>query len=170
MECDPLAALLNEVGRGVTDVVRILEPARIQVIDTASGTLKASMKRRGFVFPAGICLPRAEAVAIDIRPHSINNRINPKSRAKVSIALLGSPVFDVADVDAATLVFGPNRTGPVDEIYLDDVNDDGWTDLVSRYRIQDTGVRSSDTEECLAGTLFGGTRIEACDSIMTAPR
>ena len=38
---------------------KIVERARVQVFDTASGTLKASMKRRGFVFPAGICLPRS---------------------------------------------------------------------------------------------------------------
>ena len=150
--------------------VRIVEPARVQVIDAASGTLKASMKRRGFVFPAGICLPRLEAVAIDVRPGSKRNLIDPKSRRMVSVALLGSDVLDVADVDATTLGFGPNHTGPADEVYFDDVNDDGLTDLVSRYRIQDTGIQSSDTEACVVATLSAGTEIEACDSITTVPR
>jgi DNA-binding beta-propeller fold protein YncE len=150
--------------------VKIIEPARVQVFDAANGTLKASMKRRGFVFPAGICLPRREAVAIDIRPGSKRNRIDPKSRGMVSVALLGSDALDVADVDAATLGFGPSHTRPADEVYFDDVNDDGLTDLVSRYRIQDTGIQSSDTEACVAATLFGGTEIEACDSITTVGR
>jgi hypothetical protein len=50
---------LSDVSAGLKKPPRIIERARVQVFDTASGTLKTSMKRRGLVFPAGICLPRS---------------------------------------------------------------------------------------------------------------
>ena len=59
----------------------------------------------------------------------------------------------------STLEFGPDRAAPVHEGHFEDVNDDGFTDLVTHYRQKDTGIASGDSEASLTGMLLDGTPI-----------
>ena len=106
-------------------------------------------------------------VEIDIKPGSDPNSVNPKSMGLVPVAILGSDTFDVSDVDVTTLAFGPDGATPVHNGHLEDVNDDGFTDLVTHYKQKETGILKDDTEACLTGETTGGTPIEGCDSIKT---
>ncbi len=114
-----------------------------------------------------------QPVDIDIKPASDPNSINPKSGGTVPVAILGSNTFDVTDVDVTTLAFGTSGatskhdlTDPVVyALHLEDVNSDGFTDLVSHYKQKDTGLASGDTEACITGATTGGTAIEGCDSV-----
>ena len=47
------------------------------------------------------------------------------------------------------------------------MNGDGFTDLVSHYRTQGTGIAKGDTEACVAGETTGGVAIFGCDAIKT---
>lgn len=107
---------------------------------------------------------------IDIKPGSASNRINPASRGVIRVAILGSDDFDVSEVDASTLAFGPAGATalPRREGYPQDVDEDGFPDLVSYYRTQDTGVAVGDTEACVTGETLGGMPFEGCDRIRTA--
>jgi len=110
-------------------------------------------------------------VLIDIKPGSDPNSINPESRGVIPVAILGSNTFDAADVDVSTLVFGPGLAVPLHQnaLHLEDVNNDGFTDLVTHYRTQETGIISVTTEACLLGQTNGGEIIGGCDAIITNP-
>ncbi len=117
----------------------------------------------------------AQEIGIDIKPGSDHNPINPNSKGVIPVAILGSASFDVTTVDVTTLAFGPDGATPAHDLtdplvyadHLQDVNSDGFTDLVSHYRTQDTGIAKGDTEACLTGETAGGVAILGCDAIKT---
>jgi len=91
----------------------------------------------------------------------------------VPMAVLGSDEFDVMTIDVTTLRFGRDLALPAHDLtrfstYLDhlqDVNDDGFMDLVSHYAIRDIGFIRGDTEACLVGETLSGIPIHGCDSV-----
>jgi len=114
--------------------------------------------------------------AIDIKPGSYPNSINlKKKKGVIPVAILGSSTFDVTTVDVTTLSFGPGGASPAHDLthpdvyadHLQDVNGDGYIDLVSHYISSESGITSGDTSACLSGEYGGGLSFTGCDSVRT---
>jgi hypothetical protein len=116
-------------------------------------------------------------VAVDIKPGSFPNSINPRSRGKIPVAILSALDFDATtEVDRDSLTFG--RTGDEDSLHrrgrnqvpncgTEDVNDDGRDDLVCRFKTRDTGIACGDTSASLKGETVDGQMIKGSDSVKT---
>ncbi len=108
---------------------------------------------------------------VEIVPESIN----PRSHGVIPVALLGSEYLGMDEVDVSTLRFGPDEASPAHDLtdewtyneHLEDVNLDGFMDLMTHFRTQDTGIACSDTEATLTGSLLDGVPFEGTDSLVT---
>jgi len=84
----------------------------------------------------------------------------------VPVAILGSDTFDVLDVDYANVEFGTGGAIPI-HMGLEDVNDDGFIDLVLLYIQKETGIAKGDVEACLSGDTLEDQPFIGCDTVKT---
>jgi hypothetical protein len=110
-------------------------------------------------------------VEIDIS----SRNINPYGRGVVPVAIFGSEEFDVAELDVTTLRFGPDEVPCAHDLtdlfdyneHLEDVNLDGFMDLMLHFETQDTGIVCGDTEATLSGQTLGDQFFEGTDTFET---
>src|SRR5262245_11114123 len=110
---------------------------QIAMVDIATGNV--DVFRNGLIAPVGLSFqrtyqPLVRRVTVDLKPGSVDNPVNPKSRGVVPVAILGSTDFDVSSIDPATVRFGVSgvEAAPVHS-HLEDVNGDGLSDLVFHF-------------------------------------
>jgi hypothetical protein len=129
-------------------------------------------------------------VRVDAMPGRYPNLVKLPNRGLIRVAVLGQRGFDVRQVDASTLAFGPAGAEPEDcdcsgrghghdrhgrrgRHHHDrcgallDVNHDGRLDLVAEFRIDESGIALGDTRACLRGSMRDGHSFEGCDAIVT---
>jgi hypothetical protein len=108
-------------------------------------------------------------VNIDIKPGSDPNSINLNSKGKIPVAVLSSDIFDAATIDPATVslagapVIIKRNGSPMAS--LEDVNIDGYLDLVLHYDMTSLLLEHSDTEADLEGLTYDGRKVKGTDSI-----
>ena len=112
------------------------------------------------------------AIDIDIKPGSDPNSINPRSKGVIAVAVLTTEDFDATQIDAATVLFGPDEASPShakkDPLgHFEDVDDDGDIDVVFHFKTQKTGIACGDTTATLTGETLGGQPLEGTDSVRT---
>jgi len=131
--------------------------------------------------------PVPEPVAVDIKPGSCPNPLSVKSKGVLPVAILGTPDFDVSDIDVSTVLLegvAPIRdsledvatpfNGVSHATCLDCTNagPDGFKDLVLHFDTQQivAAVGPVSDGECLplqlTGELSDGTPFEGMDYIV----
>jgi hypothetical protein len=109
-------------------------------------------------------------IEIDIKPGSDANPINLKSKGVIPVAILMTEDFDALTVDAESVRFGPEEADKRHKrAHVEDVDGDGYLDLLFHFRTQETGIAPGDTEACLIGQTYDGVPIMGCDSVRTVP-
>jgi hypothetical protein len=119
----------------------------------------------------GVTVPLLQ-INIDIKPGSGDVApINPKSRGKVPVALLGANDFSVDEVDLTSLTFGHGGNEPsLSKCGTpSDVNGDLFPDLVCHFENQDAKWAPTDEEAILRGKLVSGTKFEGRGWLKVVP-
>ena len=95
--------------------------------------------------------------------------INPDNADDlVPVAILGSPAFDAATVNAASVSFGPGAALDTDGLAaIADSNADGLDDAGLEFLMSDTGITCDDVSAPLAGETLAGEPLVANATITT---
>jgi hypothetical protein len=122
--------------------------------------------------PPGSSARCPNLMTIDIKPGSYPNSVNCRNEnANIAVAILGAPDFDVSMVDWTTAVFEGATEWHVDKQtgiprrHLEDVDMDGYMDLVFHFHLVDTVLDCDSTEGTLTVLLYDGTELMGTDSI-----
>ena len=113
------------------------------------------------------------AVSIDIKPgvDNLTNPINLKSKGVVPVAVFSTAVegvltFDATTIDPASVIFA--GASPV-KWASEDVNLDGWLDMVFFFNTQSLALGSDSTSATLTANTTDGNDITETDSVKIVP-
>jgi hypothetical protein len=143
---------------------------------TADATQTLSLNFSDDTFISAIGAPDTGEidVDIDVKPGSDPNCFNLNGRGVIPVAVLGSDSFDVANIDQNALSFGGldvrfrGKKGPL--CSFEDVNLDGFHDLVCHFEDDPDSWEGGEDEATLTGVLMDGTQIKGTDAICLVPR
>ncbi len=113
-------------------------------------------------------------VEIDIKPGSDPNCFNNNGSGVIPVAVLGSAEFDVSEIDPSSVKLAGldlRAVGKSNKLlaHIEDVNNDGFDDLVVQIEDQNGTFMSGNSTAELTGTLFSGTPIKGTDEICVVP-
>jgi len=134
---------------------------------TATGELSGMLEVLGFA--ADINVAEFTAVFAPQQALEVSTYMAPRARgSSIDVVILGSDSLDVEDVDVPTLELGPDAASPYrNRSKVRDFTGDGHPDLLTRYRLSETGIPAGSLEACLRGEVAGQS-FETCDRIVTS--
>lgn len=113
-------------------------------------------------------------VDIDILPGDDENPVNLKKGGNLPVAILGSVDLDVSDIDASSLILGDEvgtdtsvgqKNNGTYETYMEDVNGDGYMDLVAMFPVRDLVNLNGDLTALSTELVLRGFLDDACTNI-----
>ena len=111
--------------------------------------------------------PLPTAVNLAVLPWSVANEINPASEGLIPVAMMGSAVFDAAEIDLGTVRFGPSKAMSTGAVGVFDLNGDSYDDMWVSFATQDTGIVCDDTDVSVYGESYTGQTFSGIDQIAT---
>jgi len=143
-----------------------------------SGTY--SSNPAGLIYKVVLTYETPLRVDIDIKPGSFPNSVCLNDQGLLPVAILGSETFNVQDVNPETICIGEaplanrgNPKRPKLAYSLEDVNEDGYTDLIAFFSVQELinaeALKPETTELKLDAQLYDGTPIYGIDSVRIVP-
>ena len=105
-------------------------------------------------------------IEIDIKPCSLLNNINLKSKGKVVVAILTTDDFDASTVNPVTVEFA--GASPV-KWQFQDVDYDGDMDMLLHFNTQELELTEDSTEATLTGETLDYQLIQGTDSVRIVP-
>ena len=125
----------------------------------------------GGVAGIGYCYYEVE---IDIKPGSDPNTFNNNGNGVIPVAILGSIDFDVRRINPDTVILEGLKVKVVGKSnkllsHYEDVNGDGYEDLVVQIEDSDKVFSEGCTPVKLSGNLNDGTHFEGTDEICIVP-
>lgn len=122
----------------------------------------------------------AAVVGIDIKPGDFPNSINLRSAGVIPVAILSSETFDALTIDEETIFLASagvrvaGRVGVAGRsgkfmCHEEDVNDDGFDDLVCQIETAEFLIEPGEDTAELTAETFNGTPIQGTDSIRIVP-
>lgn len=91
----------------------------------------------------------------------MENPVNPGENGQLPVAILGSSSFDVTRIDASSILLGSaslSTRGKAEKLAysFEDVNGDGFMDMITFFSVPDLALTSSDTGLTLTAVLNDG--------------
>jgi len=117
--------------------------------------------------------PEPLQISIDIKPNETPNCFNINGHGVVPVAIFGSDVFDVNQVDFGSLSFGGlsvrvrGNKGPLCSTEYS--NGDAHLDLVCQFEDDATNWSAGETTAELTGNFYDGTAFKGSDDICVVP-
>lgn len=112
-------------------------------------------------------------VAVDIKPGSFPNSINPGSEGTVPVVTLSSSTFNATTVDPLTVTLAGApvalKKNGKPMASFEDANSDGLLDLVVHVNTKDLNLTSTDTQAILEGKTLDSVPIKGSDSVRIVP-
>ena len=155
---------------------------QIVAINEHSPPSGATNNPAGLIYKLVISYETPIEVNIDIKPGSDPNSICLNDQGVLPVAILGSTDFDVTSIDPETIMIGGAKLAERGSIKkpklaysFEDVNDDGYTDLIAFFDVQalvtaDPPILTLDTTELtLDAYLYDGSPIMGTDSVRVVP-
>jgi hypothetical protein len=138
-------------------------------IDTSGGSNQFLIER-----DCQVChdKPGIKNVIFDIKPRSVKNPINPKSRGVLRAAILGSDDYDVSEIDVSSLLL-EGEVPPL-RARLKKCGD-GYQDLKLKFSSEAVWDALGDLQPCqtyevwITGTFNDGTQLLGSDSVFVVP-
>jgi len=131
------------------------------IVRNYGGNSSPTSNPTGLIFSATINYSCAVEVVIDIKPGSFPSCFNNDGNGAIPVAVLGSETFDVNKVNVSTvelegLTVAMKPNGKYMATY-EDVNSDGFVDLVVKFNDVDNTFDHGDKYATLTGNLLNGT-------------
>jgi len=105
-------------------------------------------------------------VLIDIKPDSAENPVNVRSKGVIPVAVLSTDDFDATSIANETVAFGPGGAAPVHGGHIEDIDGDGYPDMLLHFSMQESDITCSDEDAMLTGETLDGMAIEGMDIVL----